>query len=54
VDDAKRRAQFTYDAAAEFFDDPALGFWDLFGRSRGARPRFAGCEASLGLVRHSA
>ena len=28
MDDAKRRAQFTYDAAVEFFDDPALGFWD--------------------------
>ena len=33
MDDAKRRAQFTYDAAAEFFDDPALGFWDRFGRA---------------------
>jgi ubiquinone/menaquinone biosynthesis C-methylase UbiE len=33
VDDAKRRAQETYNAAAEFFDDPALGFWDRFGRA---------------------
>jgi ubiquinone/menaquinone biosynthesis C-methylase UbiE len=31
--DAKRRAQETYNAAAEFFDEPALGFWDRFGRS---------------------
>ncbi len=29
----KRRAQETYDAAAEFFDDPALSFWDRFGRA---------------------
>ncbi len=33
VDDAQRRAQATYDAAADFFDDPALGFWDRFGRA---------------------
>ena len=33
MDEAKRRAQETYDAAAEFFDDPALGFWDRFGRA---------------------
>jgi ubiquinone/menaquinone biosynthesis C-methylase UbiE len=33
VDDAKRRAQDTYNAAAEYFDDPALGFWDRFGRA---------------------
>jgi ubiquinone/menaquinone biosynthesis C-methylase UbiE len=33
VDDAKRRAQETYDAAAAFFDEPALGFWDRFGRT---------------------
>jgi ubiquinone/menaquinone biosynthesis C-methylase UbiE len=31
-DDVKRRAQETYDAAADFFDDPALSFWDRFGR----------------------
>jgi ubiquinone/menaquinone biosynthesis C-methylase UbiE len=31
--DAKRRAQETYNAAAEFFDQPALGFWDRFGRA---------------------
>jgi ubiquinone/menaquinone biosynthesis C-methylase UbiE len=33
MDDAKRRAQETYNAAAELFDDPALGFWDRFGRA---------------------
>lgn len=33
MDDAKRRAQETYDAAAESFDDPALSFWDRFGRA---------------------
>lgn len=32
IDDAKRRAQDTYNAAAEAFDDPALSFWDRFGR----------------------
>lgn len=33
MDDPKRQAQDTYNAAAEFFDDPALGFWDRFGRA---------------------
>ncbi len=33
MDDARRRAEATFDAAAEFFDDPALGFWDRFGRA---------------------
>lgn len=33
MDDAKRRAQDTYNAAAEFFDEQALGFWDRFGRA---------------------
>jgi ubiquinone/menaquinone biosynthesis C-methylase UbiE len=33
VDDAKRRAQETYNAAAESFDDPALSFWERFGRA---------------------
>lgn len=31
MDEAKRRAQDTYNAAAEFFDEPALSFWDRFG-----------------------
>jgi ubiquinone/menaquinone biosynthesis C-methylase UbiE len=31
-DDLKRRAQQTYDAAADYFDDPALSFWDRFGK----------------------
>ena len=33
MDDAKRWAQDTYNAAAEFFDEPALEFWDRFGRA---------------------
>jgi ubiquinone/menaquinone biosynthesis C-methylase UbiE len=33
ADDAKRRAQQTYNAAADFFDEPALSFWDRFGRA---------------------
>jgi ubiquinone/menaquinone biosynthesis C-methylase UbiE len=33
MDDAKRRAQETYNAAAGFFDEPALGFWNRFGRA---------------------
>jgi ubiquinone/menaquinone biosynthesis C-methylase UbiE len=33
MDEAKRRAEETYNAAAEFFDEPALSFWDRFGRA---------------------
>ena len=33
MDDAKRRAQETYNAAADSYDDPVLGFWDRFGRA---------------------
>jgi ubiquinone/menaquinone biosynthesis C-methylase UbiE len=28
----QQKAEQTYDAAADFFDDPALGFWDRSGR----------------------
>ena len=31
-DNAQRRAAFTYDAAADFFDASPLSFWDYFGR----------------------
>jgi SAM-dependent methyltransferase len=31
VDGAKARAQLTYNAAADTFDEPALAFWDRFG-----------------------
>ncbi|HEV8065002.1 MAG TPA: methyltransferase domain-containing protein, partial [Acidimicrobiales bacterium] len=31
--EAKRRAQDTYNSAAEYFDEPALSFWDRFGRA---------------------
>jgi ubiquinone/menaquinone biosynthesis C-methylase UbiE len=33
MDDPKSRAQSTYNAAADTFDAPALGFWDRFGRA---------------------
>jgi ubiquinone/menaquinone biosynthesis C-methylase UbiE len=33
MDDAKRRAQETYNAASDSFDQPALSFWDRFGRA---------------------
>src|SRR5882724_7132878 len=33
MDEAKRRAQSTYNAAADHFDDPALGFWDRYGKA---------------------
>jgi ubiquinone/menaquinone biosynthesis C-methylase UbiE len=33
MDETKRRAQETYNAAAGYFDEPALGFWDRFGRA---------------------
>jgi ubiquinone/menaquinone biosynthesis C-methylase UbiE len=33
VDEAKSRAQITYDAAADHFDGPALAFWDRYGRA---------------------
>lgn len=32
LDDAKRRAAATYNAAADYFDHPANSFWDRFGR----------------------
>ena len=31
-DDAKAKATATYNAAADFYDDPANSFWDRFGR----------------------
>jgi ubiquinone/menaquinone biosynthesis C-methylase UbiE len=31
-DEAQRRAAFTYNAAADFYDASALGFWNYFGR----------------------
>ena len=32
LDDAKKRATTTYNAAADFFDHPANTFWERFGR----------------------
>jgi ubiquinone/menaquinone biosynthesis C-methylase UbiE len=37
VDDATTRAAAVYNAAADYFDDPALGFWDRFGKGTIAR-----------------
>jgi ubiquinone/menaquinone biosynthesis C-methylase UbiE len=52
MDDAKRRAQDTYNAAAEFFDEPALAFWDRFGRTTvdrlGLRPGAIVLDACAG------
>jgi ubiquinone/menaquinone biosynthesis C-methylase UbiE len=52
MDDAKRRAQETYDAAAESFDEPALNFWDRFGRATvdrlGLRPGASVLDACAG------
>jgi len=52
MDDAKRRAQETYDAAAESFDEPALSFWDRFGRATvdrlGLRPGAIVLDACAG------
>jgi ubiquinone/menaquinone biosynthesis C-methylase UbiE len=31
--DAKLKAQRTFNAAADFYDNPALGFWERFGRT---------------------
>ncbi|MGH7596410.1 MAG: class I SAM-dependent methyltransferase [bacterium] len=37
LDDAKAKATATYNAAADFYDDPANSFWDRFGRATIAR-----------------
>jgi ubiquinone/menaquinone biosynthesis C-methylase UbiE len=31
--DAKLKAQRTYNSPADFYDDPALGFWERYGRA---------------------
>ena len=33
MDDPKAKAAATYNAAADFFDDPALAFWERFGQA---------------------
>jgi ubiquinone/menaquinone biosynthesis C-methylase UbiE len=33
ADEAAERARTTYNAAADSFDDPAIAFWDRFGRA---------------------
>ena len=32
LEEAKRKAQATYNSAADYFDDPANGFWERYGR----------------------
>ena len=41
LDDAKARAATTYNAAADFYDDPANSFWGHFGRQTVERLRLA-------------
>lgn len=47
MNDAKLKAQRTYNAAAEFYDDPALGFWERFGRDTVDRLKLAPGESVL-------
>jgi SAM-dependent methyltransferase len=39
ADDARARAAFTYNAAADSYDDPANSFWSCFGRATVERLR---------------
>jgi hypothetical protein len=32
LDEAKKKAAATYNAAADYFDHPANSFWERFGR----------------------
>lgn len=41
ADDAKARAAATYDAAADYYDEPANSFWERFGRATIERLRLA-------------
>ncbi len=38
-DDAKAKAATTYNAAADYYDDPANSFWERFGRATVERLR---------------
>lgn len=57
-DDAKAKAATTYNAAADFYDDPANSFWDRFGRKTierlrlplGARVFDACCGAGASAI----
>src|SRR5436853_5506468 len=57
-DDAKTKAAVTYNAAADFYDDPANSFWDRFGRETierlrlplGARVLDACCGAGASAI----
>jgi ubiquinone/menaquinone biosynthesis C-methylase UbiE len=58
MDEAKARARDTYNAAADAFDDAALGFWDRFGQQtvdrldlvRGARVLDVCCGAGASAI----
>ena len=41
LDDAKKRATSTYNAAADFYDHPANTFWSRYGRKTVERLRLA-------------
>jgi ubiquinone/menaquinone biosynthesis C-methylase UbiE len=45
--EAKLKAKTTYNAAADFFDDPALAFWERFGRATIERLTLAEGESVL-------
>ena len=57
-DDAKAKSAATYNAAADFYDDPANSFWDRFGRktierlqlASGARVLDACCGAGASAI----
>ena len=46
-EEARQKAAATYNAAADFYDDPANSFWDRYGRDTVAR---LGLEELAGQV----
>src|SRR5215207_5155019 len=47
LDDAKKKAATTYNAASDFYDHPANTFWGRYGRQTIERLRLAGGERVL-------